>query len=92
MGRFFFGAKIIDQLAPNTAGGASFTVPVGTYLLTVTGEEIEICRGATIAQGQGTPLVRATQLMVDLFAPETWAIRSLGGTGRLVLTTAQNNG
>lgn len=81
-------ASRIDKIAASTPTGTSFAVSPGVYVLTVTEEPVEITRyAATIEAGEGTPLCTNTQWDdFEVLKPETWAIRSKGGTGRLVLT------
>jgi hypothetical protein len=77
----------IPATAASDADGTTFAVTQGRYMLCVTGETVWFKRGAlTIAAGEGTPLVAGTQMIVLVWSPENWAVRSLGGAGIVTLT------
>jgi uncharacterized cupin superfamily protein len=80
----------VNAVASNAADGNAIAVPAGFFVLTIEEEPVEIVRGAaTVTQGNGTPLGRGTQWLIRVDATEQWAIRSKGGTGRVVLTRVE---
>jgi hypothetical protein len=86
-GDFGEGGTGIAITAANDADGATATVPPGLYVLTVSGEDVEIKNGATVAAGAGTPLLKGTQWEgVRYRSPTAIACRSLGGGGVVKFT------
>lgn len=87
--RYEFGRGMTSVTAGNGSGSTK-KISKGHYLLTISGETVEITVGqVTTATGLGTPLVVGTQILIRVEEQEDWAFFSSSGAGIVKFTVVQ---